>query len=231
MYYFTYKVTHPNGKYYVGRHETKDLEDGYFGSGVWVRDMKDTSVLDREILEYFDNHEDLMEGERRLIKEHIDRPNNMNFNDNPVGFSSSNNPSKCPDRRKELSVMNMGDNNPMKKGHTEETKRKISLSTRGTNNPFYGRTHTEETKEKIRQKNTGRKHSEETKRLYSEQRKGKQTWNKGTKGQFSIGKEGRDKISQSWNNRETLTCEYCNKEGLYPHLYKRWHGVNCKQRT
>jgi predicted GIY-YIG superfamily endonuclease len=32
-YHFVYITRHKNGKYYVGRHSTDDLNDGYIGSG------------------------------------------------------------------------------------------------------------------------------------------------------------------------------------------------------
>jgi hypothetical protein len=71
----------------------------------------------------------------------------------------------------------------MRKGtkHSEETKRKMSLKSKGKNHSMWGKKHTEETKRKMRLKkkgknnplwgkrgedspNWGRKHSEETKR-------------------------------------------------------------------
>lgn len=73
-----------------------------------------------------------------------------------------------------------GENNGMYgKNHTEYTKNKIrttrkqSLIGTGSNNPFFGKFHSEETKQKLRLANTGRKHSEEWKRIASEQRLGK----------------------------------------------------------
>ena len=47
--------------------------------------------------------------------------------------------------------------------HTEETKKKMSLSKAGENNPLYGKTHNEDTKELMRQRALNRKHSCETK--------------------------------------------------------------------
>lgn len=49
------------------------------------------------------------------------------------------------------------------KHHSEETKRKFSENRQGEKNNFYGRHHTEETKEILRQKNIGKKHTEEWK--------------------------------------------------------------------
>ena len=52
MKHFIYKTTHKNGKYYIGRHSTNNIDDGYIGSGKWPRSIKDKSTLTREILEY-----------------------------------------------------------------------------------------------------------------------------------------------------------------------------------
>ena len=47
--------------------------------------------------------------------------------------------------------------------HTEETKKRMSLSKAGENNPLYGKTHNENAKELMRQRALNRKHSCETK--------------------------------------------------------------------
>lgn len=97
MKHFIYKTTNKNGKYYVGRHSTDNLDDGYIGSGNWPLSIKDKSTLTREILEYSDSEEDLITLEGKYLKEHFGKPNCMNGTDDPVGFTSANNPMKDPD--------------------------------------------------------------------------------------------------------------------------------------
>ncbi len=74
---------------------------------------------------------------------------------------------KYPDRnisketRQKISIANSGPNNCMfGKNHTEETKKKISESKKGTqageNNPFFGKKHTDESKSKISKSRVGR---------------------------------------------------------------------------
>jgi hypothetical protein len=107
MKHFIYKITHTSGKYYIGRHSTENLDDGYIGSGRWPRSIKDKSTLTREILEFVDDPETLKQREGEYLAEHYGKPNCMNQNINPVGFGAGeNNPMHNPETLKKLS----GDN-------------------------------------------------------------------------------------------------------------------------
>lgn len=159
MYHFVYKTTHISGKYYIGRHSTENVNDGYLGSGRWVKSIKDKSKLSREILSYYNNTEELIENETILIEQNIENPLCMNWNDRGVGWSSKYNPSKLNPQRF------AGDKNPMKR---EEIRKKVSESLKqsyvtGKIIPsFLGRNHTEEANEKNRQAHLGKKLSPET---------------------------------------------------------------------
>ena len=38
MFYYIYKITNiNNGCFYIGSHKTYDLNDGYFGSGIYLK--------------------------------------------------------------------------------------------------------------------------------------------------------------------------------------------------
>jgi len=103
MYHYTYRIDHPSGKYYVGRHSTNNLGDAYTGSGIWVKSLKDKSSLTMTVIEYFSTFEDLLEAEKSLISEHIDNPDNMNWNNSSVGFGTGNlNPSRRPEAKSYL---------------------------------------------------------------------------------------------------------------------------------
>lgn len=88
MLHYIYKTSSPSGKYYIGRHSTTDLNDGYLGSGKWIRQMKDVSNLTVEVLEFADTFEALLALEQKYLAEHISQPDNMNFNNRPVGFAT-----------------------------------------------------------------------------------------------------------------------------------------------
>ena len=96
MKHFIYKTTHKNGKYYIGRHSTENIDDGYVGSGVWPRSIKDQTTLTREVLEYAVDSTALKLLEGKYLSEHYGKPGCMNLTSDPIGFDSTNNPMTNP---------------------------------------------------------------------------------------------------------------------------------------
>jgi hypothetical protein len=230
MYHFVYKTVSSSGRYYIGRHSTKNLEDGYLGSGKWVRQVKRRELLERHILEFCDSPEELARRERELIREHIGDDLNMNFNNNSVGFAYGElNPSSRPDRRRATSER-MKKDNPAQSGHSEETKQKISDAMQGEKNPFYGKSHSEETKRAIGEKTSQKVWTEEERQNLSEVRK--KQFN-GRRPPYlipptSLSEESKKLVSQAALARPKTTCPHCGVSAK-PHTYKRWHGDRCKQ--
>ena len=111
MKHFIYKTLHTNGKYYIGRHSTENLDDGYMGSGLWPRSIKDRTSLTREILEYATDQLALKELERKYLAEHYGKSNCMNQTADPIGFDTDNNPMKNP----AIAAKIAGDNHYMRK--------------------------------------------------------------------------------------------------------------------
>lgn len=74
-YYFTYKTTNLiNGKVYYGKHETKELNDGYLGSGLYLsRAIKKygRENFSREILSFYHNRENMIAAEKELVTEEV----------------------------------------------------------------------------------------------------------------------------------------------------------------
>jgi hypothetical protein len=97
MKHFIYKTTHKNGKYYVGRHSTTNIDDGYIGSGLWPRSLKNKDDVTREILEYASDTSELLDLERQYLLENVGKPNCMNIAIDPVGWTSNNHPMMNPD--------------------------------------------------------------------------------------------------------------------------------------
>jgi hypothetical protein len=73
MYYYLYQTTNRvNGKIYVGVHKTKDLEDGYMGSGKVIKHAIAKHGIEnftKDILEFFENAELMYAREKEIITE------------------------------------------------------------------------------------------------------------------------------------------------------------------
>lgn len=85
MHHFLYKTTClVSGKFYIGRHSTKNLDDGYLGSGVLLRKSikkygRTSHIL--EILSFFETKELLVVAERNFIDLNLlNHPMCMNLN-------------------------------------------------------------------------------------------------------------------------------------------------------
>ena len=121
MKHFTYKTTHKNGKYYIGRHSTENIDDGYIGSGIWVSEIKDKTSLTREIIEFTESFDQLIELENQYLSEHYGKPNCMNMSNTSTGWAVGNaNPMSRPEVKKRFE----GDNHWTRR--SPEKKEKIS---------------------------------------------------------------------------------------------------------
>lgn len=73
MFYIIYKITNViDGKIYIGKHQTKDLNDGYMGSGkILKRSIAKHGIenFKKEILFQFDNEADMNTKEAELVTE------------------------------------------------------------------------------------------------------------------------------------------------------------------
>jgi hypothetical protein len=121
--YYVYKTGSTGfDKYYIGRRKSKHddpMKDNYFGSGNWVKKVKDKSRLFKVVLAVFDNLEDCKTEEQRLLDIHVGLPDNMNILCSSDGGSIA------------------GENHPLRgktgRKHTEETKVKQSVAQSGAN--------------------------------------------------------------------------------------------------
>ena len=119
MKHFVYKTySDVNGKYYIGRHSTDNINDGYQGSGIWVRrSLKKGDKLITEILEYAKDIKSLFKLEEKYIKKHFSDPKNTNFKISSMGMT-----------REDM----LGKKNPMYgKTHTQEVRNIISETNTG----------------------------------------------------------------------------------------------------
>jgi hypothetical protein len=74
-YHYIYKITClRNERYYIGMHSTDNLEDGYTGGGKRIKNSVKKHGKDahrKEILEFFENREDLRNREIQLVNEEL----------------------------------------------------------------------------------------------------------------------------------------------------------------
>ena len=73
MKYTIYKITNKvNGKIYIGKHQTTDINDGYMGSGKMLQSAQSKYGLEnfvKEILHIFDTEEEMNAKEAELVTE------------------------------------------------------------------------------------------------------------------------------------------------------------------
>lgn len=73
MFYYLYKITNlVNGKFYVGIHKTKSMDDGYMGSGKVIKSaIQKHGFLNfkKDILEHFDTSEAMYAREAEVVNE------------------------------------------------------------------------------------------------------------------------------------------------------------------
>lgn len=130
MMYYVYRINllkgRLAGKYYIGQHRTKNIDDGYAGSGTILLNYyrahgaKEGETYTKEILRYCNSIKELNKAEKELISDLYDTdPKCINLiaGGRGKGFSK--------ETRKKISDSNKG------REITEETRKKISKSLLG----------------------------------------------------------------------------------------------------
>ena len=182
-YNYIYKITNQiNGKIYIGKHSTNNLDDGYMGSGILIRKAEQKYGIEnftKEYLAFCDTEEKLNWFEKFYIKKYKAKEVGYNLTDGGdghLGFIMSE------ETKEKLSKSHKGITSPFKGiARPNEVKEKIS-------NSLFGHHHNKETRQKISESKKGRPsafkgkhHSEETKLKISNANRGKIPWNKGKK--------------------------------------------------
>jgi hypothetical protein len=72
MHYLIYKITNlVNGKIYIGKHKTNNIDDGYMGSGKLIKRVIEKyglETLEKEILFEAESEEEMTDKERELVE-------------------------------------------------------------------------------------------------------------------------------------------------------------------
>jgi len=209
MYHFVYITTDLNtGKQYVGDHSTENLNDGYLGSGLYIkRAIRKSSKenFKREILELFESKQEAFDAQEKYIIEH-----QTLF---PCGYNlSPKGGHQCPNPMSEGTKKKIGN---ASRNMSEEAKEKIRNSSRNRSNESLEKMSLA-AKKRIREKNNffGKKHSKETieklknsDKKYTKTPEYKENMSKATSGPKNgmYGKkqseEAKQKIRDSWKKR------------------------------
>lgn len=156
MYYLIYKTTNKiNQKYYYGAHSTKNLNDGYLGSGVALNKAifkygKENFI--REVVEFCNNANEMYLKEEKIVSEHYKKEECYNMNiGGKGGWNYVNYNGLCK-----------GDNNIMRK--SADVRKIVSLKEKQVkkSNPKYREIALDNLKKAI-QVNTGKKRPDHSK--------------------------------------------------------------------
>ncbi len=213
MYYTIYQITNTiNEKIYIGKHQTTDPNDSYYGSGKLIKSAikkygKENFI--KKILFVFDTEDEMNVKEKELItEEFVSRKDTYNTG---VG----------------------GEGGPHFRGktHSDEARKKMGSS---------GRKISEEARKKISESNRNRVVSEETRKKLSEiallrNSKELNQPSKSIKEKYVMTEEHKKKISSSVKKNavlnenviQTTICPHCKKEGQLLAM-RRHHFNNCK---
>jgi len=75
MFYLIYETTNNiNGKKYIGKHITSNINDEYLGSGIYLKKSikkYGKENFSKKILYTFDNENDMLDKERELVNEEL----------------------------------------------------------------------------------------------------------------------------------------------------------------
>jgi len=158
-YHYLYKIMNTkNNKYYIGMHSTSNLEDGYMGGGVRIRNSiryHGLEVHEKEILEFFDDRESLANAEEKMVN--VDLLNDsMCMNLMEGGENKFSRETAIRGNKKAVErIKFLYKNNPewvkrIKINLSKGQKKAIIEGRRKNYNTFGSKTHSTETKEKMR---------------------------------------------------------------------------------
>ncbi len=165
MHYTIYKTTNTlNGKIYIGKHQTKDLNDGYMGSGkILVQSIEKYGIenFTKEILFLFDNEAAMNAKEAELVTEEFclreDTYNLCPGGNGGFGYINKSNIDKFNGKKHSAETKRIISEKSLGRKHSEETRNKLSeiyLSNRDernrkVSNALSGRKLTTEHRQKI----------------------------------------------------------------------------------
>lgn len=179
-FFYVYKILFENGEYYIGKHRTKNLNDGYCGSGILIQQKianGEIKTAKKIILEFHKNDKELSIAEERIIgQKYITDSLCLNKVKGGEGGWDEYVIRKSAHLRKGMKRSQESIEKQRLsctgKRHTMETKEKMSLLKK----EYFKTSNGEKHKEKIRENRRKIGCSEETKKILS--KKAKERWDK-----------------------------------------------------
>jgi len=172
-FYTIYKVTNQiNGKFYIGSHKTKDLGDGYIGSGKYLKYSQGKHGIEnfkKEILFVFDTPEEMYAKEAEIVNEDFLATENTynlkiggyggwDFNNQNIDSNEMARRGKIgQEKQREWLIETHGVDHVSKLPEVKEkiSKRMSNVYPKGTTwCSFAGKQHSDEVKRKIGEKNS-----------------------------------------------------------------------------
>ena len=177
MFYTIYKVTNQiDGKFYIGSHKTKDLNDNYMGSGKYLKYAQEkygVKNFTKEILFVFDNAEQMYSKEAELVNEEFLATENT-YNLKIGGFGGFdylnstlfNNPSHTTEHSRKMTKRRLEIYSKEErrlwsiKGGLTSKNNKAGIHDTNKRGNFTGKKHSVETKTKMKLSSVGKQKGE-----------------------------------------------------------------------
>jgi len=232
MFYIVYKITNKiNNKEYIGCHKTNNLDDGYMGSGKYLKraiEKYGSENFTKEILKFFDTSDEMFAHEKELVTEkYVKSKMTYNLKEGGVGGWDYVNSEEFFNSSHTIEHMKMMSNvgqearvSKLKwlrendqewfdnaKGKMSESHRR-HVESKNYVNGFKNKTHSEEFKVRMRghTNQTGKKNSQ-----YGKPKK-----------QSTI-----EKIQKTLSGKPLIVCPHCGVSSINNGSMLRWHFDNC----
>lgn len=173
MLHTIYKITNKlNGKIYIGKHSTEDINDNYMGSGKYIKKAIIKYGVEnfiKEILFIFSDEKEAYDMEKQIVNENfikrVDVYNVIVGGDSFESINSNIDLRKEKNKKAAISMNRINWNNPEfrernRERMIEQNKRLRNLGVLKNPPNWKGKNHSEESKKKIGEKNSTRQKGE-----------------------------------------------------------------------
>lgn len=158
-YYFLYKTTNLiNNKYYYGMHCTRNLKDGYLGSGKRLKysiNKYGKENFELIILKFYNSREELIDAEKELITEELILSDKLCMNINKGGKGGFTKENSLKGTLKMLDkIWSDPDFIERRRKASSDIFKKLHKEGKIKYDTFTGKTHSDDAKRKIGEKNS-----------------------------------------------------------------------------